>query len=139
MKKNFKIIFIIIILLIFFSSVATATAEPSMSMFGKTVTLEDDVNPDNYVFSLQILFMLTILTLAPSILIMLTGFTRILIILSFIRSALGLQQTPPNQVIIGLALFLTLFIMMPIGTEINNEAIQPFMNEEITQDRKSVV
>ncbi len=132
MKKPIKIIIVACILIMIFSS--TVSAEPSISLFGKTVTLDDDGDPDNYVFSLQLLFVLTILTLAPSILIMLTGFTRILIVLSFIRSALGLQQTPPNQVIIGLALFLTFFIMMPIGTEINNEAIQPFVNEEISQE-----
>ena len=132
MKKPIKIIIVACILIMIFSS--TVSAEPSISLFGKTVTLDDDGDPDNYVFSLQLLFVLTILTLAPSILIMLTGFTRILIVLSFIRSALGLQQTPPNQVIIGLALFLTFFIMMPIGTEINNVAIQPFVNEEISQE-----
>ena len=63
------------------------------------------MRPQDYVFSLQILFLLTMLTLAPSILIMMTSFTRLIIVLSFIRNALGLQQTPPNQVIIGLALF----------------------------------
>ena len=132
MKKYIKIIVIVCILIMVFSSITFA--EPLVSLFGKTVTLEDDGNPENYVFSLQILFLLTILTLAPSLLIMVTGFTRILIVLSFIRSALGLQQTPPNQVIIGLALFLTFFIMMPIGTQINDEAIQPFINEEISQE-----
>lgn len=132
MKISIKLIVIACILVMIFSSITFA--EPSMSLFGKTVKIEDDGEPENYVFSLQLLFVLTILTLAPSILIMMTGFTRILIVLSFIRSALGLQQTPPNQVIIGLSLFLTFFIMMPIGTEINNEAIQPFVNEEISQE-----
>lgn len=132
MKKNIKLIVLACILVIIFSSITFA--EPSMSLLGKTVTLEDDGDPGNYVFSLQLLFILTVLTLAPSLLIMMTGFTRILIVLSFIRSALGLQQTPPNQVIIGLSLFLTFFIMMPIATDINNEAIQPFINEEISQE-----
>ncbi|CAK7042744.1 flagellar type III secretion system pore protein FliP [Tissierella sp. P1] len=132
MKKNIKIIILSIVLVIVFTNIASA--EPSISLFGKSVSLEDNNNPQNYVFSLQLLFLLTILTLAPSLLIMMTGFTRILIVLSFIRNALGLQQTPPNQVIIGLALFLTFFIMTPIATEINNEAIQPFVREEITQD-----
>ncbi|MBU5314240.1 flagellar type III secretion system pore protein FliP [Tissierella carlieri] len=132
MKKNIKIIILSIVLVIIFTNIASA--EPSISLFGKSVSLEDNNNPQNYVFSLQLLFLLTILTLAPSLLIMMTGFTRILIVLSFIRNALGLQQTPPNQVIIGLALFLTFFIMTPIATEINNEAIQPFVREEITQD-----
>ncbi len=132
MKKSIRICFFAIALVIIFAN--TASAEPSISLFGKSVSLEDNNNPQNYVFSLQLLFLLTILTLAPSLLIMMTGFTRILIVLSFIRNALGLQQTPPNQMIIGLALFLTFFIMAPIATEVNNEAIQPFIREEITQD-----
>ena len=65
---------------------------------------------------------------------MMTSFTRIIIVLSFIRNALGLQQTPPNQVLIGLALFLTFFIMAPIGSQINDNAIQPFLKEEINQE-----
>ncbi|MDR7856256.1 flagellar type III secretion system pore protein FliP [Tissierella sp.] len=132
MKKSIKIVIFIITLVMIFST--TVSAESNFSLFGNNISLEDNNEPQNYVFSLQLLFVLTILTLAPSILIMMTGFTRILISLSFIRSALGLQQTPPNQVIIGLSLFLTFFIMAPIATDINNEAIQPFLREEITQD-----
>ena len=133
MKKKIKIIIISLIIVIILASASYAT-EPSVSLFGKTVTLDDNSNPQNYVFSLQLLFVLTILSLAPSILIMMTGFTRIVIVLGFIRSALGLQQTPPNHVIIGLAIFITFFTMAPIATQINAEAIQPFLNEEITQD-----
>lgn len=132
MRKSIKIIILAVVLVIVF--INFAFAEPSISLFGKSVTLEDNNDPENYVFSLQLLFLLTILTLAPSILIMMTGFTRILIVLSFIRNALGLQQTPPNHVIIGLSLFLTFFIMAPIATDINNEALQPFIREEITQE-----
>lgn len=132
MKKKIKIIIISLIIVMILASVSYA--EPSVSLFGKTVTLEDNSNPQNYVFSLQLLFVLTILSLAPSILIMMTGFTRIVIVLGFIRSSLGLQQTPPNHVIIGLAIFITFFIMAPIATQVNSEAIQPFLAEEITQD-----
>ncbi len=87
--------------------------------------------PGDYVVSLQLLIILTILTLAPSILIMMTSFTRIVIVLSFIRNALGMQQTPPNQIIIGLALFLTFYIMAPVWQTVNAEAISPYLNEEI--------
>ncbi|MBU5437694.1 flagellar type III secretion system pore protein FliP [Tissierella sp. MSJ-40] len=132
MKTKAKVFIIALILIIFLTN--TAFAEPKVSLFGKTVTLEENSNPENYVFSLQLLFILTILTLAPSILIMMTSFTRIVIVLSFIRNALGLQQTPPNQIIIGLALFLTFFIMAPIATEINSESIQPFLKAEISQE-----
>ena len=83
--------------------------------------------------ALKILIVLTVITLAPSLLIMLTSFTRIIIVLHFLRTALGTQTAPPNQVLIGLALFLTLFIMAPIFSKINTEAIQPFDEGEITQ------
>ncbi|MDD3765722.1 MAG: flagellar type III secretion system pore protein FliP [Eubacteriales bacterium] len=84
---------------------------------------------------IQIIFLLTILTLAPSILIMMTGFTRIVIVLSFVRNALGIQQLPPNQVLIGLALFLTFFVMTPVFSEINDVAYQPLVRNEITQQQ----
>ena len=84
--------------------------------------------------AVDIVILLTILTLLPSILLMLTGFTRILIVLSFMRNALGMQQTPPNQILIGLALFLTLFVMMPTFNQIYEDAYEPYTNQEITQD-----
>ena len=80
------------------------------------------------------LLVLTVLALAPSILIMMTSFTRIIVVLHFVRSALGTQTTPPNQVLIGLALFLTLFIMSPVISEINTECVQPFEQGQITQE-----
>ncbi len=86
------------------------------------------------VSSLQMLFILTIIALAPSILMMMTSFTRIIVVLHFLRSALGTQQTPPNQVLIGLALFLTFFIMSPILNETNVQALQPYAMGEISQE-----
>lgn len=80
-----------------------------------------------------ILFMLTVLALLPSILIMTTSFTRIVIVLSCVRNAIGLQQTPPNQVLVGIALFLSLFIMSPMIGEINETAYQPYERGEMTQ------
>lgn len=93
-----------------------------------------DVNGKG-VDTLEILEMLTMLALVPSILIMTTCFTRIIIVLSFLRNALGLQQTPPNQVLIGIALFLSLFIMQPVLSEINTTAYQPYKAEKITQEQ----
>jgi len=84
--------------------------------------------------TVDIVLLLTILTLLPSILLMLTGFMRILIVLSFVRNALGMQQTPPNQVLIGLALFLTFFVMGPVFSRVYDEAYVPFTNQEIAQD-----
>lgn len=92
-------------------------------------------NPREISSSLQILFLLTVLSLAPAILIMMTSFTRIIIVLSFMRNALATQQTPPNQVLIGLALFLTFFIMAPTWSQINSQALQPYMESKITQEQ----
>jgi flagellar biosynthetic protein FliP len=84
--------------------------------------------------TVDIVILLTILTLLPSILMMLTGFTRIVIVLSFVRQALAMQQTPPNQVLIGLALFLTFFVMQPVFSTIYDEAYVPFTEGQITQE-----
>ncbi len=97
------------------------------------VGMEDADSPEQVSSALQVLFLLTILTLAPSILVMMTSFSRFVIVLSFLRQAMGTQQTPPTQVLIGLALFLTIFVMNPIFTEVNQKALQPYLNEEISQ------
>jgi len=85
--------------------------------------------------ALQLIIGLTVLTLAPAILILLTSFTRIIVVLSFVRSSLGTQQMPPNQILIGLALFLTFFVMAPTFQEANREALQPYMKGQITQQQ----
>lgn len=90
--------------------------------------------PEQISTSLQILLILTVLSLAPAMLIMLTSFTRIIIVLSFTRGALGTQQVPPNSVLIGLALFMTFFTMAPVFTNINQTALQPYMHKEIGYD-----
>lgn len=87
--------------------------------------------PENVSTSVKLLLMLTILSLAPSILILMTCFTRIIIVLSFVRTALATQQMPPTQVLLGLSLFLTFFIMSPVLQEVNDEALTPLFNEEI--------
>ena len=83
-----------------------------------------------YSLTLQILALMTLLTMLPAILLMMTSFARIIIVLSILRQALGTNQTPPNQVLLGLALFLTLFIMAPVFTQINDTAIQPYLNDD---------
>ena len=84
--------------------------------------------------ALRILILITLIAFAPAILIMVTSFTRIIIVMHFTRSALGTQSAPPNQVLIGISVFLTLFIMAPVFTQINEEAIKPFDKGEITQE-----
>ncbi|MFC5541239.1 MAG: flagellar type III secretion system pore protein FliP [Bacilli bacterium] len=95
------------------------------------ISFFSDSDPTNVSTSVKLLLLLTVLSLAPSILILMTSFTRIVIVLSFTRTALATNQTPPNQVIIGLALFLTFFIMAPTFQQVNEEALQPLFNEEI--------
>ncbi|WP_377892019.1 flagellar type III secretion system pore protein FliP [Alkalihalobacillus sp. R86527] len=91
-------------------------------------------NPEDVSVTVQIVLLLTVLSIAPAILVLMTCFTRIVVVLSFVRSALATQSMPPNQVLIGLALFLTFFVMSPVLSEINAEALQPYMNEEIGQE-----
>ncbi len=83
---------------------------------------------------IQILILLTVLSLAPALFIMVTSFTRIVIVLAFLRQALGTQTVPPNQVLLSLALFLTIFIMAPVGQAVYNNALQPLMAEQISYD-----
>lgn len=106
---------------------AVAAADP-----GITLTLDGVETPSGTAESLKILLLLTVISLAPSILIMTTSFTRIIIVLSLLRNALGLQQSPPNQVLVGIALFMTFFIMSPVIGEINKTAYQPYVSNEIT-------
>ncbi len=105
-----------------------AASLPTIS-FGVT----EAETPQQVASALQVLLILTILSVAPAILLMTTCFTRIVIVLGFVRQAMGTQNMPPTQVIIGLSLFLSFFIMSPTFSRINSEALQPYMNEEITQ------
>lgn len=93
----------------------------------------EDGDPQATVDTVKLFIGFTVLALAPSFLILTTCFTRIIVVLSFLRNALGTQQSPPNQLLIGLALFLTFFIMQPVYTEIMDDAITPFIEEEIGQ------
>lgn len=88
---------------------------------------------DDYALAIQVLILLTILSFGPAFITMMTSFTRLIVVFSFMRMALGTQQSPPNQVLIGLAMFLTIYIMAPVFNEVNEEAIQPYLNDEITQ------
>lgn len=118
-----------IILLFGFTAFAQVTL-PTLNMGFKTTE-----NPTEVVNAIKMVLVLTVLTLAPAILIMMTGFTRILIVLSFLRQAMGVQQLPPNQLLVGLSLFLTLFIMGPAFTEINQKAVQPYLSGSLGQDQ----
>ncbi len=117
--------------ILFFGSWAYSQVTlPTLNMGFKTTQ-----NPTEVVNAIKMVLVLTVLTLAPAILIMMTGFTRILIVLSFLRQAMGVQQLPPNQLLVGLSLFLTFFIMGPAFTEINQKAMQPYLSGNLGQEQ----
>lgn len=126
---------------IFFVLLVSLILMLNFNVFADVALPSIDINigssdePQNTAATLQLVLLLTLITLAPSILILFTCFTRIIISLHFLRAALGTQQMPPNQIIIGLALFLTIFIMGPTFTEINENAIQPYSQGEISQEQ----
>ncbi|KPJ86573.1 MAG: flagellar biosynthesis protein flip [Spirochaetes bacterium DG_61] len=120
---------LVIVLLILIPSFAQGQERIPIPRIG--ITLDEAEGPRDVALSLEILFLLTVLTLAPAIIISVTSFTRIAIVFSFIRRALSTQQEPPNQVMMGLALFLTIFIMAPTIGQVNNIAIRPYFSNEI--------
>ncbi|WP_129704455.1 flagellar type III secretion system pore protein FliP [Priestia megaterium] len=98
----------------------------------EVMNLFNSSSPTNISTSVQLLLLLTVFSVAPGILIMMTCFTRIVIVLSFVRTSLGTQQMPPNQILVGLSLFLTFFIMAPTFSQVNEQALQPLLKEKIT-------
>lgn len=130
MNRN-KLLLPVLVLLMLMIAATDVQAAPDIPIPRIGLDLRPAETPEDVALSLQILLLLTVLSLAPAILIMTTSFTRIVIVLSFIRNALSTQQTPPNQVLIGLALFLTLFVMSPVISEVNQQAFKPYMEEEI--------
>lgn len=144
-RKAWWLCLVLALLLGFFSAPALAqdtppAGEPSAQIGSLpaipglpalTVTTEPD-GSQQYTVTLQILAIMTALTFLPALLLMMTSFTRIIIVFSILRQALGLQQSPSNQILIGLSLFLTLFIMQPVISTVNENALQPYINEQIS-------
>lgn len=110
-------------------AVAQGTKVPTLSL-----NLSESDDPDAAVPALKILGLLTVLAVAPAIILMATSFTRIIVVLSFVRQAIGTQGMPPNQVMIGLALFLTMFTMMPVTDQIMEKAVTPYMAKQLSQE-----
>lgn len=130
MKKNWPWLVLMMLAVLLVPTLAMAQVTlPSINLGFKSTN-----NPNEIVNTIKILMMLTVLTLAPAIVILMTSFTRIIVVLSFLRQALGTQQMPPNQLLVGLALFLTLFVMSPFLSKINQEALQPFLDGKISQE-----
>ena len=114
--------------------VATAAGAEPLALPTVSVGLGKVSKPGDVAVVLQIFFLMTIISLAPSLLMMTTSFTRIVVVLSFLRSALGTQQAPSNQIVVGLSLFLTFFIMAPVWQQINTQALAPYQAQKITQE-----
>jgi flagellar biosynthesis protein FliP len=119
--------------LVYAQNAPAAPAAPNVPMPNINIGLGQTNNPQQVVGALQILLLLTVLTLAPTLLVLCTSFTRIIVVLSFVRTAMGTQQTPPNQVLVGLALLLTFFVMNPVIHQINDNAVQPYLAKKISQ------
>lgn len=129
-RKWWMGIILALLFMMIFSS--EAFAAPGISISNDGINISGTDNPQEISNSIKLLLLLTVLSVLPSILIMMTSFTRIIIVFSFLRNSMGTQQIPPNQVVIGLALFLTFFIMTPVLGTINQEALEPFSKGEIT-------
>ncbi len=123
------LLLVVAILLMAGTALAEPLALPTVSVGMGKVSKPADVS-----VVLQIFFLMTVISLAPSLLMMTTSFTRIVVVLSFLRSALGTQQAPSNQIVIGLSLFLTFFIMAPVWEQVNSQALQPYRAQQITQE-----
>jgi flagellar biosynthetic protein FliP len=117
-----------LIALVFFSSMTLA--EDKFGIPAVTLVTEPD-GSGRYSVTIQILAIMSLLTILPTLIIMMTSFTRIIVVFAILRQALGLQQTPSNQILLGLAMFLSMFIMMPVFKVMNETAIQPYINEQI--------
>ncbi|KAF0219407.1 MAG: flagellar biosynthetic protein [Geobacteraceae bacterium] len=130
---RYKKLSVLAICLFCFFCAAVVFAEP-LALPTVSVGVGKATKPGDVSITLQILFLMTILSLAPGILIMTTSFTRIVVVLSFLRNALGTQQAPSNQIIIGLALFLTFYVMSPVWQQIDKEALKPFKAQTISQE-----
>ncbi len=130
-----KIFFILLLCFLIINIDAVFGQQPTAIPFPKIgVDVGKADNPQDVSVTLQILLLMTILSLAPSIMIMTTAYLRMIIVFHFLKSALGTQQMPPGQLLAGIALFLTFFIMAPTWSKVNNDAIQPYMNGQISMD-----
>ncbi|BDV41462.1 flagellar biosynthetic protein FliP [Geotalea uraniireducens] len=131
MSKRFRQLFIIVFILLGIAGLAAA-AEP-VGLPTLSIGVGKATKPGDFSTVIQIFFLMTVLSLAPGLLMMTTSFTRIVVVLSFLRNAMGTQQSPPNQIIIALAMFLTFFVMTPVWQQVKTQAIEPYRAQQITQ------
>lgn len=132
--KKVTIILFLVFIFILFNNINFAQQSSTISLPKIGISVGTTKTPGDVSATLQILFLLTVLSLAPSIMIMTTSYLRIIIAFHFLRSALGTLQMPPNQLLAGIALFITLFVMMPTWAKVNDNAIQPYLHHKISVD-----
>ena len=130
MKKNVPLIAVLTV----FVLLAAAGAALALTIPTVNIGVDEADSPTRVATVMQVLILLTVLSLAPAILTMMTSFVRLVVVFSFLRQAMGTQSMPPNQIVIGLALFLTFFVMSPVWNRINDQALKPYMANELTQE-----
>ena len=130
--KNKAVIILFLIIIIFTANLQVTAQDFNIPEFSFEMNSGEAEDGEELVLSLQILLLLTVLSLAPAIIILFTSFTRIIIVFGILKRALALQNMPPNQVLIGIAIFLTIFIMAPVWQGVNQDALQPYLNEDIS-------
>lgn len=135
MKKRYAVVTLLVMAFIVFFGYNVQAAPATLPLPKVNISVDGANTPKEYVDNIKLLIILTVLTLLPSIIIMTTSFIRTIIVFSFLRSAIGTQQSPPNQVMIGLAIFLTIFIMAPTFNAVNTNAIKPYLENKITQEQ----
>ncbi|TVM00216.1 MAG: flagellar biosynthetic protein FliP [Candidatus Brocadia sp. WS118] len=134
MKRWLKILGVCGLISIFGFVDITQAANEVSAPLKLTMSIDNVGKPKEIASTLKIVLFLTALSLLPGLLLTMTSFTRIIIVLSFVRKALSFQTLPPNQILIGISLFLTIFVMSPVWKQVNSEALQPYLKEEITQN-----
>lgn len=132
-RTRITIITLLLVGLLVLLSGCSAESAAEGSDSGVNISVGTSNEPQDVAVTIQLLLLLTVLSIAPAILVLMTSFTRIIVVLSFVRHAMATQQMPPNQVLIGLALFLTFFVMAPTIGEVNDNALQPFLAGDIDQ------
>jgi flagellar biosynthesis protein FliP len=134
LKVKFPVILLAVTVIFWLTRDAAAAPLPAVD-----INIQPTDSPEQVVDSVKLLVLLTLLSMAPAFLIMMTSFTRIIIVLSLLRTALGVPTAPANQIIVGLTLFLTVFIMAPTYKQVNEQAVQPYLRNEITQQEAQVL
>ena len=134
-SRRVAVLLLMTLLFVGFTHVTSMAAPPAGPIPFISIGPGGADSPGRVSVVLQIFLLMTVLSLAPAILILLTSFTRIVIVLSLLRKALGTMQSPPNQIIIGLSLFLTIFIMTPVWQSVYKDSLKPYFDEQITSEQ----